>query len=318
MKNGVKDELRVLLSKYGPFFILLAMLIILSIISPYFFTVLNLTTILIQTAVVAIIAIGQTLVIITGGIDLSVGSYLCLSAIIAGLMITSGLPLALSLILALVFGSFLGFINGFIVTKMKVPPFIATLGTMGMARGTALVITGGLPVSRLPEALAWFGRGTILGMPVPPIIFVVTALFFSWVLISTRLGRYIYAIGSNREATKLSGINTDKYLLIVYVIAGFLSSLAGIVLIGRLGSAHPTAGIGYELNTIAAAVIGGTSLSGGIGKISGTIIGALIMGVLNNGFTLLGVSSFYQQIAIGAVVVLAVFADVLQQGKVKQ
>ncbi|MDD4336799.1 MAG: ABC transporter permease [Firmicutes bacterium] len=317
MEKTRNFDYKAFIEKYGALGILVLCMIVLSIISPYFLTGLNLKTIAIQTAVIAIIAIGQTFVIITGGIDLSVGANLALSNILAASMMTSGVPLWICIITSLAFSTAFGYINGLAVTKMKVPPFIVTLGTMSISRGIALVITNGTPISRLPEALSWFGRGEIVGMPVPVLIFIVGAIIFNWVLNHTLLGRYTYAVGSNMEATRLSGINTDKTIRMVYILSGFLAGLAGIVLMGRLGLAHPTAGADYNMNSVAAAVIGGTSMTGGIGNIFGTMIGALIMGVLNNGFVLLGLSSFYQEIAIGVVVIMAVYLDLLQHRKLR-
>ena len=317
MEKTRNFDYKAFIEKYGALGILVLCMIVLSIISPYFLIVLNLKTISIQIAVIAIIAIGQTFVIITGGIDLSVGANLALSNILAASMMTSGVPLWICIIASLAFSTAFGYINGLAVTKMKVPPFIVTLGTMSISRGIALVITNGTPISRLPEALSWFGRGEIVGMPVPVLIFIVGAIIFNWVLNHTLLGRYTYAVGSNMEATRLSGINTDKTIRMVYILSGFLAGLAGIVLMGRLGLAHPTAGADYNMNSVAAAVIGGTSMTGGIGNIFGTMIGALIMGVLNNGFVLLGLSSFYQEIAIGVVVIMAVYLDLLQHRKLR-
>ena len=305
------------IEKYGALVILALCMIVLTIISPYFFTGLNLITIAIQTAVIAIIAVGQTLVIITGGIDLSVGANLALGNIIVASMMTSGVSLPICLVTALAFSACFGYVNGWAITKMKVPPFIVTLGTMSVARGVALVITNGTPISRLPEALSWFGRGEIGPLPVPILIFMITAVIFNWMLNHTVMGRRIYAVGSNIEATRLSGINTGKTVRMVYLLSGLLAGLAGIVLMGRLGLAHPTAGMDYNMNSVAAAVIGGTSLTGGVGNIFGTMIGALIMGVLNNGFVLMGLSSFYQEIAIGIVLVMAVYLDLLQQSKLR-
>ena len=196
---------------------------------------------------------------------------------------------------------------------MKVPPFIVTLGMSGMLRGLNLVITNGLPISNLPTSVAWFGRGKVLGIPVPVFFLIIVTLLFQWILSKTRLGRYTYAIGSNEEATRLSGINTAKYVRIIYMLAGLLSGLAGMILIGRLNSAHPTAAQGYEVNAIAASVIGGASLMGGVGTAYGAIVGAFIMTILNNGLTLLGVSAFYQQIAVGAILIVAVCWDYVQR-----
>lgn len=310
-----KEVLQIVFEKHRALLILIALVVILAILSPYFFTANNLITIALQTAVVGILAIAQLIVIIARGIDLSVGASMALSAVAAAMMMTAGVPIALCLLAALAVGAAVGYLNGLIITVLRVPPFIATLGTLGIARGTALVITGGLPVSFLPQSISWFGRGTFLGLPVPVIALILVAIIIHLILSYTRFGLYTYAIGDNIEATRLSAINTDKYTRQIYTTAGLLTGFAGILLIGRLGSAQPTAGVGYELNAIAAAVIGGASLMGGIGTVPGAVIGALIMGVLSNGFTLLGISSFYQEIALGAVVILAVYLDFLQRRK---
>lgn len=310
-----KGTLRTASEKYRALLIMIALVAILAILSPFFFTANNLITVALQTAVVGILAIAQLMVIIARGIDLSVGASMALASVIAAMMMTAGVPIAICLLAALVVGAAVGYLNGLIITVMRVPPFIATLGTLGIARGAALVVTDGLPVSFLPQSISWFGRGSILGLPVPVVTLILVAVIVHLILSYTRFGLYTYAIGNNLEATRLSGINTNRYTRRIYTAAGLLTGLAGILLVGRLGSAQPTAGVGYELNAIAAAVIGGASLMGGIGTVSGAVIGALIMGILSNGFTLLGISSFYQEIALGVVVILAVYLDFLQRGK---
>jgi ribose transport system permease protein len=292
-----------------PFFSLVIMFLILGFLSPYFFTLNNLLTIGIQVSVIAIMAIGQTFVIIAAGIDLSVGSVLALSGIISAILMRGGCPISLAIIAGVGTGSFCGFINGFIITRGKIAPFIITLGMMGIARGLALIITGGNPVFGLPENFSFLGNGKIFGIPVPIIIMsfvvVVAYLFLSRHI----LGRYTYAIGSNVEAARLSGININRYNSAVYVISGTLAGIAGVLLTSRLVTGQPTAGTGYELDTIAAVVIGGASLMGGQGTIIGTIIGAFIMATLRNGCNLLNISAFWQLIIIGAVIILAVYYD---------
>lgn len=299
--------------RYGAVVILLALGLILSFATPHFLTLSNLTTVAVQTAVVGVLTIGELMVIITGGIDLSIGAVLAFSSVAASMMMKGGVPIPVGVLAALAIGAVLGYANGFIVTKMRVPPFIATLGTLGVVRGAALVVTNGLPVSFLPPGISWFGVGQVVGIPVPVLVMFITGLVFHWVLSRTRLGRYTYAIGSNPEATRLSGIDTGKYTRAVYLLCGLLAGLAGVLLVGRLNSAQPTAANGYELNAIAASVIGGASLVGGVGTVLGAVVGGFIMTVLSNGFTLLGVSAFYQQMAIGAIVVLAVYVDLLQR-----
>ncbi|NUK28821.1 ABC transporter permease [Parageobacillus sp. VR-IP] len=285
----------------------------LTILSPYFLTIDNLLSIALQTAIIAILALGQVYVIISGGIDLSVGSILALSGVISAQLLVSGWPTALAIVAGILAGALLGFINGLVITKGNLPPFIVTLGMMGVARGLSLVLTDGLPVSGLPETFTKLGNETIFYIPIPVIFLIVVAIISSFILSRTIFGRYVYSIGSNEEAAQLSGINVNFHKLMIYVVCGLLSGLAGVLLTARLVSAQPSAGTGYELDAIAAGVIGGASLMGGVGTVGGTIIGAFIMGVLRNGLDLLNVTPFWQQIAIGVVIVLAVYLDQMRR-----
>lgn len=282
---------------------------VLSALAPVFLTVNNLVNIIMQSSINAIIAIGLTFVILTGGIDLSVGSVVALSGVVMASSLQAGHPLVLSLLIALAVGVFCGFLNGFLITKGKLPPFIATLGSMSMARGLALVYTNGRPISGFSKEFRWFGTGQLFGIPSQIILTIALYAAAYYILKYTRLGRYTYAIGGNEEATRLSGINVNKFKLLIYSISGLTASIGAIVLTARLNSAQPIAGINYELDAIAATVIGGTSTVGGEGKITGTLIGALIMGVLRNGLNILNVSSYLQQVIIGAVIVIAVLID---------
>lgn len=285
-----------------------------SIASPHFLKVDNLITVALQTAIIAIIAIGQTYVIITGGIDLSVGSIVAISGIVTSDALVKGIPLPLAILLGLLVGVVCGLLNGVIISKLDIPPFITTLGMMGIARGVALVITEGIPISGLPSAFGVLGGGKLFNLiPYPIIIMIIIGIIMAFVLSKTTLGRYTYAIGSNKEAAHLSGINVKRTTIWVYVICGLMSGIAGILLSSRLISAQPTAGTGYELDAIAAVVIGGASLMGGVGTITGTLIGAFIMGVLRNGLNLLNVSPFWQQIAIGIVIIGAVYLDKIRR-----
>jgi len=291
---------------------------VLSILSPYFLTLDNLFAIGLQMSVIAIIAIGQMLIIISAGIDLSVGSILALSGIVCTIFLADGVPLGLALTGGVAAGTLCGLVNGFLVSKGRIPPFIATLGMMGMARGVALILSGGAGVqlSSLPESFIFLGAGRLFRVvPVPVVITAVLAALGAGLLKYTRLGRYTYAIGSNQEAARLSGVNVQRCLIYIYTICGALSGLAGVILASRLRSGQPTAGTGWELDVIAACVIGGASLSGGEGTIAGALIGALIMGVLRNGCNLLDVSAFWQQVAIGAIIVIAVFIDQYRHSK---
>ncbi|MBE6066807.1 MAG: ribose ABC transporter permease [Clostridium lundense] len=304
------------IQKFSTILILVVLMIAISIMKPVFMTTNNLMTILLQTAVIAVIAIGETLVIITSGIDLSVGSLVAIAGVAAATFMTGGMSVLLACILGVLISTACGVVSGFVITKGHIPEFIVTLGMMSIVRGAALVVTEGLPVSGLPQSFQVIGAGKVFGViPVPAIIMVILAVIFAFVLRKTLLGRYTYAIGSNEEATKLSGINTDRIKITIYGLSGLLSGIAGILLTSRLISAQPTAGTGYELDAIAATVIGGASLAGGEGSISGAIIGALIMGVLRNGLNLLNVSAFWQQIIIGAIIIAAVYGDKLKNKK---
>lgn len=300
--------------KYGPLFILAGLAIIMSFASPYFLTPDNLETVAKQTAVIGVLTIGELLVIITGGIDLTVGATLAFSMVISAMMLKAGLPIALCLIAALVIGAVVGYLNGFVVTRMKLPPFIATLGMSGILRGAALIITGGLPVSSLPESINWFGKGTVLFLSAPVLILAILAVIFQVLLSKTIFGRQVYALGSNNEATRLAGIDVGARTRRIYMLSGILAAVAGILLMGRLSAAQPTAATGYESNAIAASVIGGASMLGGVGTIWGAIVGAFIMSILTNGFTLLHVNTFFQQSAIGFILIAAVYLDIMQRG----
>ncbi|WP_332398800.1 ribose ABC transporter permease [Vibrio metschnikovii] len=292
---------------------LLFLVVVVSFLNPNFFTVDNILNILRQTSVNAIIAVGMTLVILTAGIDLSVGSVLALCGAFAASLIALEVPVMVTVPTALLAGAALGGISGIIIAKGKVQAFIATLVTMTLLRGVTMVYTDGRPISTgftdTADAFAWFGTGYALGIPVPVWMMVVVFAAAWYLLNHTRFGRYIYAMGGNESAARLSGINVDRVKIGVYAICGLLSALAGIIVTSRLSSAQPTAGMGYELDAIAAVVLGGTSLMGGKGRIMGTLIGALIIGFLNNALNLLDVTSYYQMIAKAAVILLAVLVD---------
>nr|WP_122640180.1 ribose ABC transporter permease [Romboutsia sp. Marseille-P6047] len=302
-----------LLVKYKSLLGLVLLIAIVSVLNPSFLSPKNIMNILRQTSVNAVIAAGMTFVILTGGIDLSVGSILGISGAVCASLLVSGQNAIISVISALLVGSIVGFLNGFIISKGKLQPFIATLATMTVLKGLTLVYTNGNPITLGSNELAMsfgkIGGGTILGIPTPAMIMIVVFMVCYYILHNTKMGRYTYALGSNEEATKLSGLNTDKIKIWVYTISGILASVAGVIITSRLYSAQPTAGSGYELDAIAAVVLGGTSLNGGKGKITGTIIGALIIGVLSNALNILDVSSYYQTMVKGAVILLAVLLD---------
>ncbi|EQB9285201.1 ribose ABC transporter permease [Escherichia coli] len=299
---------------------LLVLIAIVSTLSPNFFTINNLFNILQQTSVNAIMAVGMTLVILTSGIDLSVGSLLALTGAVAASIVGIEVNALVAVAAALALGAAIGAVTGVIVAKGRVQAFIATLVMMLLLRGVTMVYTNGSPVNtgftENADLFGWFGIGRPLGVPTPVWIMGIVFLAAWYMLHHTRLGRYIYALGGNEAATRLSGINVNKIKInvnkikiIVYSLCGLLASLAGIIEVARLSSAQPTAGTGYELDAIAAVVLGGTSLAGGKGRIVGTLIGALILGFLNNGLNLLGVSSYYQMIVKAVVILLAVLVD---------
>ena len=278
-------------------------------LTPHFLTVSNLLNVAQQTSINAIVAVGMTFVIISGGIDLSVGSIVALSGVILGSLLQGGQPLAVALPAALAVGLACGLLNGALVSVGRLPPFIATLGMMSVARGAALVFTEGRPVSGFDEGFRSLATGSLGFVPAPVVVMIVVYVAAHLVLTRTTFGRYVYAIGGNEEATRLSGVAVRFHKTAIYGVSGVMSAAAAIVLTARLNSAQPIAGTMYELDAIAATVIGGTSLMGGEGTLAGTLVGALIMGVLRNGLNLLGVSSFLQQIVIGGVIVGAVLVD---------
>lgn len=296
---------------FGATIALIILVVVIGTISPQFRTVNNIFSLLRQSSVNGLIAFGMTFVILTGGIDLSVGAVLALSTVFAASMISAGVPVAVAVIISLIIGTVLGLISGFLVSKGRLQPFIATLVTMTIYRGITMIYTNGKPISNLgnSEFLRFIGRGELLGIPVPVWILLVTFLIFFFLLKKTVLGRKIYAVGSNQKAAAIAGVNINKIKLFVYSVSGFMSALAGIILLSRLGSAQPVLGIGYELDAIAAVALGGTSLSGGRGRFYGTLIGVLIIAVLNNGLNILGVSSYYQDVAKGIVILIAVLSD---------
>ncbi|MCH8012966.1 MAG: ribose ABC transporter permease [Candidatus Marinimicrobia bacterium] len=272
-------------------------------------TISNLLNVVQQTSINAIIAVGLTFVIITAGIDLSVGSILAFSGVVLASVLNAGMPVPIAMLTGLGVGLLCGIVNGLLISYGRLPPFISTLGLMSVARGAALLYTHGRPISGFTNSFRYLATGEILHIPMPVIIMVIVYLFAHFVLTRTIFGRYTYAIGGNEEAATLSGVNVKFYKTMVYGLCGLLSGLAAIILTARLNSAQPIAGFMYELDAIAATVIGGTSLMGGEGRVTGTLIGALIMGVIRNGLNLLGVSSFVQQTVIGSVIIIAVLID---------
>ncbi|WP_051372972.1 ABC transporter permease [Clostridium sp. Ade.TY] len=315
--NGDKKDNKALLQKMAAGISLLLMCIFFSVATPHFLNVDNIITIALQTAVIGIMAIGVTFVIITSGIDLSLGAIIALSGVSAGLFISKGMGVLVAVVLAILVGMLFGSVNGLLIGKFNLPPFIATLGSMMMARGLTLVLTNAKPVYfDLAPNFATISQGKLFGViPYPVIYLIILAIISGFILKKTLIGRYTYAIGSNEEAARLSGINVLKTKMFVYMYCGLMCAIAGIVMAARINSGQPTAGEGYELDAIAAVVIGGTSLSGGEGSITGTILGAFIMGVLKNGLNLMNVSQNWQMLAMGAVVIGAVYLDMLRKKK---
>lgn len=298
-----------MLQRLLPFFSLIALFVILSIASPYFLTATNLSSVVRQTAVINIMALGMTLVIVSGGIDLSVGSILAFAGVMGTLTMVSNGSVLFGIAAGVFFGLLWGVANGVMITGLKIPPFIVTLGTLGIVRGLTLVVTNGLPVVGLPKEHSYLGEGTVGPVPFVLVVLIVCAVIMHVVLHSTKLGRYTYAIGSNEEAAIYAGIPVARYKIAIYGIAGMLTGLAAMIETSRLMTGQPTAGVSYELQVIAAVVIGGGSLTGGEGTVIGTLIGAFIMGLLSNGSDLLGVNPYWQQAIIGSIIIMAVALD---------
>ncbi|MEK5254936.1 MULTISPECIES: ABC transporter permease [unclassified Paenibacillus] len=297
---------------------LIILVIVFSIASSNFFQFSNLVGILVSTAVIGVLALGATFVIITGGIDLALGTVMTFSSVMVGVIITFwGLPVPLGIVGGILAGALCGFISGLMVAKMNIPPFIATLAIMMVTKGLSLVITGAKPIYFNDDPIfAKIAMGKMIpGIPNTIIIFLLLGVIASIILSKTIIGRYNFALGSNEEATRLSGVNTVKWKIVIYTITGIFSGIAGILMASRLNSAQPSLGTGYELEAIAAVVIGGTSLSGGVGSILGTIIGALIMSVLTNGLQIMSVAQEWRTVIVGVVIIIAVYADILRRRK---
>ncbi len=301
-------------SSFGIVAILVVMSIILSVSTSQFLTSENLLSVFRQFSFIGIMAIGQVMVIITGGIDLSVGSVFAFAGVTSAFAMTKlDLGVPLGLLVGIVSWLAFGLMNGLFVTKLRLPPFIATLGTMSIARGLSYALTGGFPIPDLPPAFKFMGQGYISIIPFPVILLVALGLAFTFFLRQTIVGRRIYATGSNEEAARVSGVNTAGIKILVFALSGVLAGIAGMATAARLGVAQSTAGVGYEMDAIAAAIIGGASVTGGVGTVLGCILGAAIMGVLKNGLILLSVSAYRQQTVIGVVIIIAVTFDLFRQ-----
>jgi ribose transport system permease protein len=305
--------LRNVAGKFGIAIALFVEIVLFSVLSPYFFTSDNILNVSLQTSITAIIAVGMTFVILTSGIDLSVGALVAFTGVVTTSMLklegSFFLVFALALAGGIIIGVASGAIAGWCVTRFNITPFIVTLALMTIWRGASYMYTDGRPVWGLPEQFSFLGSGRILAVPVPTILMVAIYVAAYIVLNKTTLGRYVYAVGGNREAARLAGINTDRVLMYVYMLCGVLASFSGMLLASRMNSGQPNAGLMYELDVIAAVVVGGTSLFGGRGSIIGTFVGAMLIGILRNGLNLLNVNSYIQQIVVGVVILLAVLID---------
>ncbi|MFC5411088.1 ABC transporter permease [Larkinella bovis] len=304
------------LGQYGLLIAFFAICVVLSLLTPRFLTVSNLMIIVTQVSINALLAFGVTFVIITGGIDLSIGSTVAVTGVVAAMFAhPDTYPVIVPVLAGLAAGLLLGAFNGLVITKSNVPPFIVTLGTMTIGRGLALILSKGRPISNLSDSFNFIGGGQVLGIPTPIIILLVFFVICSVLLRKTVLGRYMYAVGGNEQAAKASGIQLNKVKMVVYTLCGGLAALAGILLTSRITTGQPNAGAGFELDAIAAAIIGGTSTSGGTGTMTGTLIGALLIGVISNGLDLMNVTSYYQQVVMGIIIIGAVVLDSMNQQK---
>jgi ribose transport system permease protein len=299
-------------NQLGMLIILILLCIVMSVVAPYFTEMNNVLNILKQSSITAILAAGMTVVILTGGIDLSVGSTLALSGVVSVMMANAGVPPVFAMFSGIAVGYIAGVINGYFTAVAKLPSFVVTLGSMTYLRGIAFVISGGLPLILKNKFFIFFGSGYILGVPTPIYIMATVYIIMFFVLKYTMFGRHVYAIGGNEEAARLTGIKVERTLIHVYSISGLMAGIAGVVMAGRVISGQPNAGVSFELDAIAAVILGGTSFVGGVGRIQGTIIGVLIMAVLSNGLTLMNVDFYWQMIVKGLVIVIAVLLDKLR------
>lgn len=315
-----KKSLKQYIGKFGALIGLVSLCIILTVLSDKFLTVNNVMNIARQSTINALLALGMLLPILTAGIDLSVGSVLAISTMMMGVVVVNmGMNPFVGILVCLLVGAFFGWLNGIMLTKLRLPhPFISTLGTMNIARGLALIITAAAPIAGFPYAIQFLGSEFVGPIPVSFLLVIAVYVIFHIILTRTQTGRYIYAIGGNKEAAHLSGINVNRVLVIVYTISGLMAALAGLVMVGRVNSSFPLAGLTYELDAIAAVIIGGASFFGGVGTVWGTLIGAMIIAVLRNGLNLLNVSADFQMTVIGIVIIAAVYVDVIRQRKSKK
>ena len=309
------ERIKEYIARYGVGFGILALVVVFSLSSPYFLDTANILNILKQSSINTFIAIGIMFVIVGGGIDLSMGSNVAVTSIMLALLLSRQMDTGIAVVIALAIATAIGTTNGLAVAHTQVPPFVVTLSMLTICRGLALIITGGTPIYVRNEFMLWLGRGAVLGIPTS-IVVLAFVLILSWVILNrTKIGRYIYAIGGNIETAKLSGIRVSTYITFTYAFCGFLTGVAAVIMTGRLTSGTPTIGVGYELDAIAAAVLGGTAFTGGIGTVFGTLLGAIFIGVMNNGMTILNISPYFQQVLRGVVIFVSVLISVLSSRK---
>jgi ribose transport system permease protein len=312
--NMLKKRIRsTFLGPYGVALLIVPLAIIFAVLNPRFLSIANIINVLRQASIIGIMACGMTVVLLTGNIDLSVGSVVALAGVVTAWSICAGIPTILAILIGLLLGAAAGFINGWLTAKFNIPSLLITVGSMNAIRGIAYLITGGRPITGLPDSFAFLGAGYFLGIPIPVYIMLIIILLSWYFLQFMVLGRHVYAVGSNSEAARLSGINKRHIITLSLTISGLFSAVSGIVLAARLSSGQPIVGMGYELQVIAASVLGGVSLNGGQGRVIGAVIGAILIGIMNNGLNLVRVSPYWQQVLIGMIIVSAVIIDKLRQ-----
>ena len=307
------STIKQLLNKYGIVLVLIGLMVVLSFLSEAFFTTRNILNVMRQVSIIGIISIGVTLIIITEGIDLSSGSIVAIAGVGATMLMLGGIPVPIAILSVLIISAALGAVNGILVAYGGIPPFIATLGMMIGARGVAFLLTGARPISEVPDSFAFIGGGSFLGLYIPIWIYIFIAILTDILLRKTRLGRYVFAVGANQNAARICGINVEKTKVFVYIFASFLAGIAGIILAARIRSGNPISGMNYELDAIASTVVGGTSLTGGYGSIPMCIVGAFIIGFINNGMDLVGINPYWQQLVKAFIIVAAVLFDIMKR-----
>ncbi|MGI6438756.1 MAG: ABC transporter permease [Sphaerochaetaceae bacterium] len=316
----IYNRVKKVFNSTGPLLALVIISLILAVVSNRFFTLRNIMNIFRQSSINGFVALGMMFAILTAGIDLSVGSSLAFSGAVLGISVVKwGMNPVLAIVFSLAVGTAIGLVNGLLLTKLKLPhPFISTMGTMNVFRGLTLIAMSATPISHMPSSVRFIGGSFIGPVPVSFIFLIIVYIIAHYFLNNSKTGRYIYAVGGNKSAAQLSGINVDKTLIIVYSLSGFMAAIASLVLAGRVNAVYPLAGDGYEMDAIAACIIGGTSFFGGKGTVWGTLVGALIMGVIRNGLNLLNVSSSLQTVSIGIIIIIAVYIDVLRQQRISK